>query len=264
MLQQIDAVAGRMAERLGAAPALGIVLGSGLGGFTEALADVVRVPYPEVGLPASSVPGHAGMLVAGTFGGKRIVCLSGRQHLYEGHDAGQAALGVRALARWGVPGVLLSSAVGGIEPTLRTGELVVVKDHINFLGANPLRGPNIEALGPRFPDLTHLYTPRLRALACELGGLREGVYAAMPGPSYETPAEIRMLRVLGADLVGMSLVPESIAAGHAGMEVLAICVVANAAAGMTTEHLEHADVTAAVNAASANFAALVRQLVVRW
>lgn len=253
-----------MAERLGAAPDVGVVLGSGLGGFADALEGAVRVPYPDVGLPASSVPGHAGVLVAGTFAGKRVVCLSGRQHLYEGHDAQLAALGVRALSRWGVRGVLLSSAVGGIDPTLRTGELVIVSDHINFLGANPLRGPNIDALGPRFPDLTQLYTPRLRALARDLGSLREGVYAAMPGPSYETPAEIRMLRLLGADLVGMSLVPESIAAGHAGMEVLALCVVANAAAGMTAEHLEHADVTAAVNAASQAFTGLVRQVVAAW
>jgi purine-nucleoside phosphorylase len=161
---------------------------------------------------------------------------------------------------------VLSSAVGGVNPDYRNGELVLVADHINFLGQNPLRGPNLDALGPRFPDLSHTYSPRLRALArsCSPTPLREGVYAAMPGPSYETPAEVRMLRVLGADLVGMSLVPEAIAAYHAGMEVLAVAVVANAAAGLTTETLLHSDVTASVNAAAARFSGLVRDVVAAW
>jgi purine-nucleoside phosphorylase len=266
MLDRIDTVARGLRERFGAPPDVGVVLGSGLGAFSAALEAQERASYPALGLPSSNVPGHAGELVVGGIGGRRVACFSGRLHVYEGHDAATAALGIRALARWGVKGVVLSSAVGGVDPTLGTGELLLVSDHINFLGANPLRGPNLDGLGPRFPDLSHVYTPRLRALAQSLSArpLREGVYAAMPGPSYETPAEVRMLRILGADVVGMSLIPESIAAAHAGMEVLAISVVANAAAGLTTEVLAHADVTAAVNAAASRFTTLVRDVVAAW
>jgi len=266
MLDRIDAVTRGLEARFGAAPDVGVVLGSGLGAFAASLEDPQRAAYGEVGLPGSNVPGHAGELVVGTLAGRRVACFSGRLHLYEGHDASTAALGIRALARWGARGVVLSSAVGGVDPTLETGELLLVSDHINLLGANPLRGPNLDALGPRFPDLSNIYTPRLRALAHAVAGrrLREGVYAAMPGPSYETPAEVRMLRILGAHVVGMSLVPESIAAAHAGMEVLAVSVVANPAAGLTEEKLAHADVTAAVNKAAEAFTALVRGVVAAW
>lgn len=266
MLERIDGVARVLAERFGAAPDVGVVLGSGLGAFAAALDGATRAPYPELGLPGAGVAGHAGELVVGHLAGRKIACFSGRLHLYEGHDAATAVLGLRALARWGCKGLVLSSAVGGVNPDYRNGELVLVADHINFLGQNPLRGPNLDALGPRFPDLSHTYSPRLRALAraCSPTPLREGVYAAMPGPSYETPAEVRMLRVLGADLVGMSLVPEAIAAYHAGMEVLAVAVVANAAAGLTEEKLLHSDVTASVNAAAARFSSLVRDVVAAW
>ncbi len=266
MLDRIDGVARRLRERFGAAPDLGVVLGSGLGAFTATLEDATRAPYPELGLPGSGVAGHAGELVVGRLSGRKIACFSGRLHLYEGHDAATAVLGIRALARWGARGVILSSAVGGVNPELGNGELVLVSDHINFLGANPLRGPNIDELGPRFPDLSHVYSPRLRALARSVAGgpLREGVYAAMPGPSYETPAEVRMLRLLGGDLVGMSLVPEAIAASHAGLEVLAVAVVANAAAGLTEEKLLHTDVTASVSAAASRFSTLVRDVVAAW
>lgn len=254
-----------MRARFGSPPDIGVVLGSGLGAFAASLEGAERAPYPELGLPGSGVAGHAGELVVGQLAGRKLAVFSGRLHLYEGHDAATAVLGIRALARWGARGVVLSSAVGGVDPSLRTGELVLVADHINLLGANPLRGPNLDEMGPRFPDLSHLYTPRLRTLARQLGGeLREGVYAAMPGPSYETPAEVRMLRILGADLVGMSLVPEAIAAGHAGMEVLAISVVANAAAGLTKETLLHTDVTAAVGLAAERFSTLLRAVVAAW
>jgi len=266
MLERIDGVARIFQERFGGPPDIGVVLGSGLGAFAATLEDTTRAPYAALGLPSSGVAGHAGELVVGRLNGKKIACFSGRMHLYEGHDAATAVLGVRALSRWGARGLLLSSAVGAVNPELRGGELVLVSDHINLLGANPLRGPNLDALGARFPDLSNLYSPRLRALAraASPDPLREGVYAAMPGPSYETPAEVRMLRVLGADLVGMSLVPEAIAAHHAGLEVLAVAVVANAAAGLTHETLLHTDVTAAVNAASQRFSALVRDVVAAW
>lgn len=266
MMERIDAVADRLRARFGAPPDVAVVLGSGLGAFATALDDRDRAPYPEVGLPNSGVAGHAGELGVGRVAGRRVACFSGRLHLYEGHDTATVVLGMRALARWGCKGVVLTSAVGAIDPTLRTGDIVLVTDHLNFLGANPLRGPNLDALGPRFPDLARLYSARMRAKAREVSPepLREGVYAAMPGPSYETPAEIRMLGILGAHVVGMSTVPEAIAAHHAGVEVLAISVVANAAAGLTSEALEHADVTAAMNAAGARVVDLLRRVVAAW
>jgi purine-nucleoside phosphorylase len=270
-IESIDAVTSRLNATFGAPPDVAIVLGSGLGAFTAQLGSPARAKYEEVGLPGTGVPGHAGEIVVGTLpaadgGTRRVACLSGRLHLYEGHPAAKAALGVRAMGRWGARGVILTSATGGVDPTLRVGELVLVCDHINLLGANPLQGPNLEALGPRFPDLARLYTRRLRALAREVAprAVREGVYAAMPGPSYETPAEIRMLRALGAHVVGMSLVPEAIAAGHAGMEVLAVAIVTNPAAGMTEEELAHEDVTQATRLAADDVAGLLRAVVARW
>lgn len=265
-MQKIDEVAARMRARFGDAPTVGVVLGSGLGGFAATLTDREAVPYPELGLPHSGVPGHAGELVVGRVGQTRVAVFSGRLHLYEGHDPATVVLPLRALARWGAKGLILTSAVGGIDPTLRTGEIVLVSDHINLLAINPLRGANLDDLGPRFPDLSKLYSPRMRSVAHGVSPepLREGVYGAMPGPSYETPAEIRMLGILGASVVGMSMVPEAIASSHAGLEVLGISVVANAAAGLTDEKLVHSDVTAAMHAAGARVAHLLRLIVERW
>jgi purine-nucleoside phosphorylase len=267
MLETIDAVAARLRERFGdPAPQVAVVLGSGLGRFADTLDDADAAPYGEVGLPASRVPGHAGRLVVGRVGARRVAAMQGRLHHYEGHDAATLVLGIRALARWGVKGVVLTSAVGGVLPELRPGEVVLLRDHINLSGANPLRGPNVDALGPRFPDLQGLYSARLREVARAVAGepLREGVYAAMPGPSYETPAEVRMIGRLGGDVVGMSLVHEAIAAGHAGLEVLGVAVVSNPAAGLTDEVLAHADVTAVMNAAGDGVARLLRGVIERW
>ncbi|MFZ5476274.1 MAG: purine-nucleoside phosphorylase [Myxococcota bacterium] len=267
MLETIDAVVARMRDRFGdPPPEIAVVLGSGLGYFAQTLADRVAVPYPEVGHPAWGVPGHAGELVVGTVAGRRVAVLSGRLHLYEGHDPATVVLGVRALARWGATGLVLTTAVGGVAPELRPGEVMLVTDHVNLSGANPLRGPNIDALGPRFPDLQQLYAARLRDLAREVTGepLREGVYVAMPGPSYETPAEIRMIARLGGDVVGMSLVHEAIAASHAGMEVLGVAVVSNPAAGLAQAILAHADVTAVMQAAGEGVAQLLRGVIARW
>lgn len=271
MLARIDAVAAKLQDRFGPPPEVAIVLGSGLGGFAAGLGDRRVARYAELGIPDAGVAGHAGELVLGTVGdhpagGRRVACFSGRLHLYEGHSAADVVLGIRAIARWGVKGVILTSAVGGIEPSLRPGDVMVITDHISFLGESPLRGRNIDALGTRFPDLSRLYSPRLREIARAAAGasLREGVYAAMPGPSYETPAEIRMLHRLGADVVGMSLVPEAVAAGHAGLEVLAISVVANLAAGLSEGALAHSDVTAEMHLAGARVARLLEGVVARW
>ncbi|MSP56610.1 MAG: purine-nucleoside phosphorylase [Myxococcales bacterium] len=256
MLRPYDFVADSLRAHFGPAPAVGIVLGSGLGRL--ALALPASVPYAEVGLPSPGVAGHGGRVHFGELGGKRVAAFAGRLHLYEGHSPDVAALQVRALARWGCKTVILTSAVGGCRADLPAGTIGVVSDHLNFQGQNPLRGPNDDALGTRFPDLSNLYSARLRTLARTVEpSLPDVVYAAMPGPNYETPAEIRMLRTLGADVVGMSLVSESIAAGHAGLDVLALAVVANAGAGLHAGALTHVEVTEAMAAASGRLIQLV-------
>ena len=255
-----------MRAEFGEPPDVAVVLGSGLGGFAARLEGAEAVAYPALGLPPAGVTGHAGTLSVGRIGRRRVAVFAGRWHWYEGLDMASIVLGVRSLARWGGRGIVLTSAVGGIAPALGTGEVLVVRDHLNLLGASPLRGPNLAALGPRFPDLSTVYTPRCRAIAHVAAGrpLPEGVYAAMPGPSYETPAEVRMLRGMGADVVGMSLVPEAIAASHAGLEVLALAVVANPAAGLAPEILTHADVTAAMAAAADQLGTLLEGVIARW
>ncbi len=229
-------------------PRVAVVLGSGLGSIADEVADRRIVPYAKIPhFPLTGVAGHKGNLVAGSLSGVRVVCLQGRIHGYEGHDLEAVTFPIRVLKRLGVDLLILTAATGGIRADLRAGELVRVSDHLNLSGANPLRGPNDERFGPRFPDMTHVYTPRLRDLARveanRLGlTLREGVYACLPGPSYETPAEIRMLRAVGADVVGMSTVPEAIVARQMNMEVLAFALVTNAAAGTSDESINHEDV----------------------
>ena len=265
-LARIDGVAAALRARFGEPPLVTVVLGSGLGDVVQRLTDASAVDGVTLGLPATNVGGHAGRVVVGTLSGRRVSMVQGRVHLYEGHHTDTMVLGIRAMARWGVRGLVLTSAVGGCDVALAPGALVLINDHINLSGANPLRGPNLDALGVRFPDVTHLYSPRLRALAqrSSASPLPEGVYAAMPGPSYETPAEIRMLRTLGANVVGMSMVHEAIAAGHAGLEVLSVSVVANPAAGLSAAELTHAEVTDATRQAAGKLGALLARVVERW
>jgi purine-nucleoside phosphorylase len=230
---------------LGQAPPVAVVLGSGLGAVVDRFAGRHAVDSTECGFPQSTVAGHAGRLVRGTLGGVEVVAVSGRVHLYEGLDPAVVVRGVRALHRWGVRRIVFTASVGGITEGLDPGELMLVTDHINLQGTNPLFG---RAFGTRFPDLTHAYDPStcdvLRAAAGKVSvRLHEGVYAAMPGPSYETPAEIRMLRTLGADVVGMSTVPEVIAANEIGLPAAAIAVVSNRAAGLSGSPLTHDEVT---------------------
>jgi purine-nucleoside phosphorylase len=227
---------------------VGVVLGSGLGAFADTLESPVETPYAQIsGWPASTAVGHAGKLVEGRIGDASVVVLAGRAHLYEGYTAQQVAFGIRELKRRGVSSVILTNAAGGINLEYKPGDLVLISDHINLLGANPLIGPNDESLGPRFPDMSEAYSEEYRDIARLAGeslgmALAEGVYAAVPGPSYETPAEIRYLRTIGADLVGMSTVPEAIAANHMGMKVLAISCVTNMAAGVLPRKLDHREV----------------------
>ncbi len=227
---------------------VGIVLGSGLGAFAESLDDRFETPYAEIaGWPASTAVGHAGKLVTGRVAGVEVVALSGRAHIYEGYSAQQVVFGIRELGKRGVRSLILTNASGGINLNYKPGELVLISDHINLTGTNPLVGPNDEELGPRFPDMSEVYSAEYREIAkhaaSEIGlNMPEGVYAGLLGPSYETPAEIRYLRTIGADLVGMSTVSEAIAASHLGMKVLAISCVTNMAAGILPQKLMHEEV----------------------
>jgi purine-nucleoside phosphorylase len=226
------------------------VLGSGLEGLEQTLTDATVFEHQDLpNWPRSTVPGHAGRLIIGDLAGRRVAVLSGRVHLYEGYGPDEIVFGTRVMGRMGVREIVLTNAAGGIKPTCTPGTLMVIEDHINLLGSNPLTGANDERFGPRFPDLTEVYSPRLRTLLREAASARgvaleRGVYAAVQGPSYETPAEIRALRALGADAVGMSTVPEAIAARHMGLEVLGLSCITNRAAGLSRQPLGHDDVLA--------------------
>jgi purine-nucleoside phosphorylase len=223
---------------------MGVVLGSGLGAVADELSGRIEIPYSELdGWPPSTAVGHAGKLVLGSLDGVDVAVLAGRAHLYEGYSARQVVFGVRLLGALGVRSFIFTNAAGGINPDYQRGALVLISDHINLQGTNPLAGLNDDALGPRFPDMSEAYSKRYREIARELDPeLTEGVYAAVLGPSYETPAEIRYLRAIGADLVGMSTVPEVIAANHLGAKVLAISCVTNMAAGILPQKIDHQEV----------------------
>jgi purine-nucleoside phosphorylase len=241
--------AARLIERTTALrPRIGVVLGSGLSAFSDSLQESTRIPYASIPqFPVSTAIGHRGELVIGRAGGVPVAVLSGRAHLYEGYTANQVALPARILGRFGVDTLVLTNAAGAIRESLRPGDLMVVDDHINFMGGSPLVGPNDPRLGERFFDMSEAYDPALRALAkeaCTSAGLRaqSGVYIGFRGPSYETPAEIRMARTLGADAVGMSTIPEVLAARHMGIRVLAISCITNMAAGILAQKLDHQEV----------------------
>jgi purine-nucleoside phosphorylase len=245
-------------------PKIALVLGSGLGAFADEFANPTKIPYAEIPhFPRSTAIGHAGQLVVGMVGDIPVVGMQGRVHLYEGYSAKDVAFPIRVFSRMGVKAAILTNAAGGIKREFVQGQLVVIKDHINLQAANPLIGPNDERFGPRFPDMTVAYDRRFREVTVGEGnrnriGLYEGVYAALPGPSYETPAEIRYLRTIGADLVGMSTVPEVIAARHSGMRVLGISCVTNAAAGILDQPLDHKEVLETAERIKGQFIALLR------
>jgi purine-nucleoside phosphorylase len=252
-------------------PKVGVVLGSGLGAFADSIVNSVRIPYEEIpDFPQATAIGHAGELVAGVVGVNGrilgdVIVMSGRFHLYEGYSAREATAGIRLFRELGVERVVLTNAAGGINPDYPKGSLVLISDHINLQGTNPLVGRNEENLGPRFPDMTEAYCAKLRLTARrtaeEVGiTLHEGVYAGLLGPSYETPAEIRYLKTIGADLVGMSTVAETIAANHSGMKVLGISCVTNAAAGLEDKKLQHDDVLAIGKRTSGTFVKLLSAL----
>jgi purine-nucleoside phosphorylase len=248
------------------APEAVVVLGSGLGGFEKRLTVEFEIPFCDIHLPAPGIDGHSGRLFIGTINGRRVAVLSGRVHYYEGHDFETVCRAVRTMALLGVKRLLLSNAAGGVNPNFSVGDLMLITDHINFMGDNPLRGPNPGTLGPRFPDMTTTWTPHLRELFLGLAAagkidLKQGVYLAASGPSYETPAEIRMFRALGADAVGMSTVPEAIAGRHAGMEVAGVSCITNLAAGMGKGELSHEEVKAVGAAAGTRLGDLFEAVV---
>ncbi len=266
LFDRIEKTADFLRKRIRHKPKLAIVLGSGLGAVADRVSDAASIAFQEIeGFPRSTVVGHSGRLVAGTLAGKDVVVMAGRAHLYEGNSPAMVTFPVRVIRALGVETMLVTNAAGGIRKDLAAGSFMVISDHLNLTGVNPLQGANDERLGVRFPDMTEAYDKELRQRALSLGKrlgieLSEGVYAAMGGPSYETPAEIRMLRALGADAVGMSTVPEVIVARHGGMKVLGISFIANAAAGLSATPLTHEEVTAEGAKARPRFEKLVLEL----
>ena len=267
--EQVEEAAAAIRARCGAVPEVAIVLGSGLGDFADTLTGAIALPYDTLPhWPASKVAGHSGRLVVGNVGGRRIAALAGRVHVYEGHDLATVVFATRVMGRLGIKQIMLTNAAGGINTGFAQGALMVIDDHINLLGANPLTGPNDDRFGPRFPDMSEVYSARLRGLAdaaAKANGVQvaHGVYAALHGPSYETPAEIRYLRTIGADAVGMSTVPEAIAARHMGLEVLGISCITNMAAGVLPQPVHHEDVLATAKRVRGSFIALIEGIIER-
>jgi purine-nucleoside phosphorylase len=248
-------------------PRVGIVLGSGLGGLADDLVDAVAIPFGDLpGWPAATAPGHVGRLLLGRLDGVPVAMLQGRLHVYEGNDPGLVVEPVLLMGRLGVTAVVLTNAAGGVDPAFRPGTLMIISDHINLTGRTPLLGPNADAIGPRFTDLTEAWSPRLRArlreaFAVEDVDFTEGVYVGLLGPTYETPAEVRMLRLLGGDAVGMSTVLEAIAARWAGLEICGVSLVTNAGAGYTGQPLTHEEVLEAGAQAGPRLARVIRRFV---
>ena len=250
-------------------PQIALVLGSGLGAFADEFSGATKIPYAEIPyFPRSTAIGHAGQLVVGKVGAIPVAAMQGRVHFYEGYSAKEVVFPIRVFARMGVKAVILTNAAGGIKREFTQGRLVVISDHINLQGVNPLTGPNDERFGLRFHDMTGAYDKRFREMAVGEGkrlgiGLHEGVYAGLAGPSYETPAEIRYLRTIGADLVGMSTVPEVIAARHSGLRVLGISCVTNAAAGILDQPLNHIEVLETAERVKGQFISLLKTVIPR-
>lgn len=266
-LTRIVEAARFVSDKLNLKPTIGLILGSGLGSLADTMDDPIVIPYNKIPhFPRSTVEGHKGNLVAGRLAGTPVFAMQGRFHYYEGYSLADVVLPVRMMARLGVEKFVVTNAAGGLNDQFEPGDLMLIEDHINLSGVNPLLGPNSDELGPRFPDMTNAYDKNLRDLARSIAEqlgitLQEGVYMGLTGPTYETPAEIRAFRMLGADAIGMSTVPEVIAARHMGCKVLGISCISNMAAGMLPEPLSHEDVVAVTSRIGASFSALVQRIV---
>lgn len=261
--RRLDALEAHVRQSSRLRPRLGMVLGSGLGGLADEIEDAVAMPFETLpGWPAPSAPGHSGRLLLGTLRGLPVACLQGRLHMYEGHDERLVVEPVLLMGRLGADVLLLTNASGGVNPEFGAGTLMVISDHINLTGRSPLMGPNDDALGPRFPDMSAVWDPGLRgrlhaAAIAEAVEMTDGIYVGLTGPSYETPAEVRMLRALGADAVGMSTVMEAMAADWAGMSVAGVSLVTNAGAGLSPTPLSHEEVLDAANEAGPRLARVI-------
>jgi len=248
-------------------PTVAIVLGSGLGALADGVTGADRIPYEKIpGWRRSTAPGHAGQLVVGGLEAKTVAVMKGRLHYYEGYEIAEVVFPIRVFKAWGIETLILTNACGGLNPSYKAGDLMVISDHINFMATNPLRGPNDDTLGPRFPDMVGAYTEELRKIAHTVDpDLREGIYVGVAGPNYETPAELRMLRGFGADAVGMSTVPEVLVARHMGMRILAIATVTDMATGLPglIDHVSHKEVLAVADRAGTRLASVVKGVVKR-
>lgn len=265
--ERIHEAAKYLEERMQVKPQLGLVLGSGLGDFCENFTESVSIPFREIpGFPVPSVEGHSGTVVIGKHYGVPVMAMRGRVHYYEGGTQAEITIPIRVMKLLGVKTVILTNACGGINLDYKPGDLMLIKDHINYSGMNPLMGKNLDEFGPRFPDMSDIYTRACRAKVKEIAQrlnipLQEGVYAMYSGPSFETPAEIRMFRILGADAVGMSTVPEAIVARHAGMQVIGISCITNMAAGILDQPLSHAEVMETAAKVKDKFTGLVDEII---
>ncbi|MDQ6599533.1 purine-nucleoside phosphorylase [Bacillus salipaludis] len=267
--EKIQNAAGFLKGKYSKTPKIGLILGSGLGVLADEIAEPVKIPYHEIpDFPVSTVEGHAGQLVFGSLSGAEVVAMQGRFHFYEGYSMDKVTFPVRVMKELGVEMLIVTNAAGGVNESFSPGDLMIITDHINFMGTNPLIGPNDSKLGVRFPDMSEAYTKELRAIAKEIArGLnievKEGVYVGFTGPVYETPAEIRMARVLGGDAVGMSTVPEVIVARHGGLKVLGISCITNMASGILDQPLSHDEVIETTEKVKANFLLYIKEIVKR-
>jgi len=265
--KRVDGAAGAIAKRIGFKPSIGIILGTGLGGLAAQIEETISIPYADVpGFPKTTVSSHTGRLVAGNLSGKKVVALEGRFHLYEGWSLQDITLPVRVIKALGCKILIVSNAAGGINPLLKRGDVVIIEDHINLMGVNPLIGPNDDDLGPRFPDMSEPYSHRLIDIAEQVAlskglRIRTGIYAAMTGPCLETRAEYRMLKMLGADLIGMSTVPEVIAGVHAGLEILGLSLVTDICLPDALKPTGIDEIIAVANAAEPKLTAIVTGVV---
>ena len=267
MIKNIQESASYIESKISAKPSISIILGSGLGDLADQIKDSVKIPYAEIPhFPVSTVVGHAGQLVIGELEGKTVLAMQGRFHYYEGYPMQDVTYAIRVMKQMGIGQLIVTNAAGAVDPEFVPGDLMIISDHLNLSGNNPLIGKNLESFGVRFPDMSNAYSPSLRALARDIAkeegiDIKEGVYAFMSGPTYETPAEVRMTRILGADAVGMSTAPEVTIAVHSGMEVLGISCITNMAAGILDQPLDHDEVVETSQRVKVKFTTLVKRLI---
>ncbi|WP_409289077.1 purine-nucleoside phosphorylase [Peribacillus sp. SCS-37] len=267
MYEKISQAADYLKERISGTPEIGLILGSGLGVLADEIEDAVKIPYGEIpNFPVSTVEGHAGQLVSGTLSGKKVIAMQGRFHFYEGYDMGQVTFPVRVMKLLGVDKMIVTNAAGGVNQDLSAGDLMIITDHINFTGTSPLIGTNDARFGARFPDMSEAYSKEYQEVAKKAAEslnipIKEGVYLGLSGPAYETPAEVRMVRTLGGDAVGMSTVPEVIIARHSGISVLGISCITNMAAGILNQPLSHDEVIETTEKVKAEFLSLIKTIV---